>query len=86
MRPESGLAVTEGRGVEQIALPKVRKSVFIEVTRAGVPVDDSRRSTPISGELRLKVAGGRTKVVPVELQGGSLRVAKAFWTTRSVGF
>lgn len=85
MRPESGLAVIEGRGVEQLALPKVRKSVFIEVTRAGVPVDDTRRETPVSGELRIK-AGGRTKVIPVELQGGSLRVAKASWTTRTVGF
>ncbi len=85
MRPDRQLTVLESPGHEELVMPKVHKSVFIEVTRNGVPVDDGRRRSPVSATLTLKT-GSTTKTIPVELTGGTVRLAKVAWKTSGGGW
>jgi hypothetical protein len=85
MRPESKLDVLESRGREELVMSRVGKSVFLEITRAGVPIDDPRRRSTTTATLEIK-AGSSTKRVPVEITGGSVRVAQVAWKTTRGGW
>jgi mannose-6-phosphate isomerase-like protein (cupin superfamily) len=78
MRPQD-IRVREDAGREELTLRRVRGTVFIEVSRAGS--DPSRRLDPIRAELELKTPHGR-RVVPVVIEGGSVRLAQVAWQTR----
>jgi ferric-dicitrate binding protein FerR (iron transport regulator) len=71
------LAIRESAGFEEVALGRVKKSVFVEVTRNGAI--DGERTTPIRATLEVR-AGGSTKTFPVVLERGTTRLAKVFWT------
>ncbi len=81
MRPEGKLRVRTSPGRHELTLRKVRKSVFIEVTRPTPErVRQGERGT-IRGELTLKTPHG-TRHIPVTIREGTVRVAKVFWITR----
>lgn len=69
------LQVREGGGFEQLAMRKVKKSVFVEITRTGA----GEGSAPVRAMLELRTPHGK-KAIPVVLDRGSVRVAKVFWT------
>lgn len=71
------LTVRESAGFEEVALSRVKKSVFVEVTRNGV--SDGGRLAPIRATLEVRTPSG-TKTFPVVVDGGSVRLAKVFWT------
>lgn len=71
------LTVRESAGFEEVALSRVKKSVFVEVTRNGV--SDGGRLAPIRATLEVRTPSG-TKTFPVVVEGGSVRLAKVFWT------
>jgi len=71
------LAVRESAGFEEIAMSRVKKSVFLEVTRNGG--SDGASLAPIRATLEVRTGSG-TKTFPVVLEGGSVRLAKVFWT------
>jgi tetratricopeptide (TPR) repeat protein len=71
------LVVREGAGIEQLAMAKVKGSVFVEITRVGSA--GSERLPPVRGNLELRTPNGN-KSFPVILDSGSTRVAKVFWT------
>ncbi len=73
----SQLTVRESAGFEELALGRVKKSVFVEVTRNGTT--DGGRLPPIRATLEVRTPGG-TKTFPVFLDSGSTRIAKVFWT------
>ncbi len=71
------LAVRESAGFEELAMAKVKKSVFVEVTRNGA--SDGARLAPIRATLQVRTPSG-TKTFPVVVENGSIRLAKVFWT------
>lgn len=71
------LTVRESAGFEEVALSRVKKSVFVEVTRNGA--NDGGRLAPIRATLEVRTPSG-TKTFPVVVDGGSVRLAKVFWT------
>lgn len=71
------LAVRESAGFEELAMTKVKKSVFVEVTRNGG--DEAGRLAPIRATLEVRTSSG-TKTFPVVIENGSVRLAKVFWT------
>ncbi|MBC8070925.1 MAG: hypothetical protein IAG13_21535, partial [Deltaproteobacteria bacterium] len=73
----SKLVVREGAGIEQLAMAKVKGSVFVEITRVGSA--GGERLPPIRGNLELRTPGGN-KSFPIIVDGGSTRVAKVFWS------
>lgn len=79
LRPQGKVRVRESSGREELTLKKVRKSVFIEVTRPGRSRAIEAERGPISGVLEVKTPGG-TKRVPFTIREGTLRVARVFWT------
>jgi len=80
LRPQGKVRVKSTRGSQSLTMRKVSKSVFIEVTRAGDGSgEDFSATRPLSGTLTLKT-GGRTTRVPFEMRGGSIRLAKVFWS------
>ncbi|MEM7154710.1 MAG: VIT domain-containing protein [Myxococcota bacterium] len=81
-RPQGKARVRESEGREQLTLKKVRKSVFVEVTRRSATRDRADSGgAPIRGELTIKTPSG-TRHVPVTVRDGTVRVAKVFWITR----
>ncbi|MBX7077908.1 MAG: FecR domain-containing protein [Nannocystaceae bacterium] len=74
----SKLTVREAGGLEQLAMAKVKKSVFVEVTRTGVAADERRG--PVRATLELRTPSGN-KTFPVVIDRGSVRVARVFWST-----
>jgi ferric-dicitrate binding protein FerR (iron transport regulator) len=72
-----GLTVRESAGFEEVALSRVKKSVFVEVTRNGA--SDGARLAPVRATLEVRTPSG-TKTFPVVVDGGSVRLAKVFWT------
>ncbi len=70
------LQVREGGGFEEVAMRKVKKSVFVEITRTG----SSEGAAPVRAMLELRTPNGK-KAIPVVLDRGSVRVAKVFWST-----
>jgi tetratricopeptide (TPR) repeat protein len=69
------LEVREGGGFEELAMRKVKKSVFVEITRSGA----SEGAAPVRAMLELRTPSGK-KSIPVVLDRGSVRVAKVFWS------
>jgi tetratricopeptide (TPR) repeat protein len=69
------LEVREGGGFEELAMRKVKKSVFVEITRSGA----SEGAAPVRATLELRTPSGK-KSIPVVLDRGSVRVAKVFWS------
>ncbi|HET6585821.1 MAG TPA: hypothetical protein VFG69_20335, partial [Nannocystaceae bacterium] len=67
--------VREAGGLEELALKRLKKSVFVEITRSAT----SEGSGPVRATLLLKTPNGK-KTIPVVLDRGSVRVAKVFWT------
>ena len=67
--------VREAGGFEELALKRLKKSVFVEITRSAT----SEGSAPVRATLELKTPNGN-KTIPVVLDRGSVRVAKVFWT------
>ncbi|MBL4686220.1 MAG: FecR domain-containing protein [Nannocystaceae bacterium] len=81
MRPGDKLRTREGRGFEELTMRKVKRSVFIEVTRLSDTPEASLVSTaPVSGTLTIKTSGGRRKTIPFTMRGGTIRLAKVFWS------
>lgn len=71
------LVVRESAGFEEVSLGRVKKSVFVEVTRnAG---SDGGRLAPIRATLEVRTPSG-AKTFPVVIEDGSVRLAKVFWT------
>ncbi|MCH9688690.1 MAG: FecR domain-containing protein [Deltaproteobacteria bacterium] len=81
MRPEGKARVQETPGHEQLTLRKVRKSVFIEITRPTPSRAPEGERGTVRGELHLKTPHG-TRRIPFSIREGSVRVAKVFWSTR----
>ncbi|MBK6921678.1 MAG: FecR domain-containing protein [Deltaproteobacteria bacterium] len=73
-----GLTVREAAGLEQVALAKVKKSVFVEVTRNGTGLADEA-ARPIRAVLELRTPNGKQSF-PVVIERGSSRVARVFWS------
>lgn len=81
MRPGDKLRTREGRGFEELTMRKVKRSVFVEVTRLSDTAEASLASTaPVSGTLTIKTSGGRRKTIPFTMRGGTVRLAKVFWS------
>lgn len=81
LRPDGKLRVAERRNFEEVSLKKVRKSVFVEVSRNGsADPEASASQRPVSGTLTVRTSGGRTKTIPFEMRGGTIRLAKVFWS------
>ncbi len=72
------LTVREAGGLEQLAMARVKKSVFVEVTRTGVAADERRG--PVRATLELRTPSGN-KTFPVVIERGSVRVARVFWSS-----
>ncbi|MEM6291571.1 MAG: VIT domain-containing protein [Myxococcota bacterium] len=71
------LKAVEGRGREELSMSKVRRSVFVEVSRAAG--DGGATAAPVSATLELVTPNGR-KRIPVTISAGSTRAAKVFWS------
>ncbi len=71
------LTVREAAGFEELAMAKVKKSVFVEVTRNSA--GDGSRLGPVRATLEVKTPSG-VKTFPVVIEGGSSRVARVFWS------
>ncbi|MCA9650590.1 MAG: FecR domain-containing protein [Myxococcales bacterium] len=81
LHPAGKVRVREGSGREELTLKKVRKSVFVEVTRpTPTRAFEGERGT-VHGELVVKTPHS-TRRIPVSVREGTVRVAKAFWVTR----
>lgn len=76
MRPVK-LTVREGAGIEQLAMAKVKGSVFVEVTR--VNTGGGERLPPLRANLELRTPNGN-KSFPIVVDAGSSRVARVFWS------
>jgi hypothetical protein len=74
-----GLKVVEGRGVEELTMRRVGRSVFVEVTRVQSDVREGR-PVPVTASLELRT-GGKKTTIPLEVDAGTARVAKVFWVT-----
>lgn len=79
LRPEGKARVRETAGREELTLKKVRKSVFIEVTRPASSRSLEGDRGAVRGELTVKTPSG-TRRIPVVVRDGTVRVAKVFWT------
>lgn len=71
------LAVRESAGFEELAMGRVKKSVFVEVTRNAA---GDGRLAPVRATLEIRTSTGASKTFPVIIEAGSTRVAKVFWT------
>ena len=71
------LRALESRGREELSMSKVRRSVFVEVTRSGG--DGGATGAPVSATLELVTPHGK-KRIPVTVVQGSTRAAKVFWS------
>lgn len=81
LRPQGKAKVRESGGREELTLKKVRKSVFVEVTRpTPTRAIEGERGT-MHGELVVKTPHS-TRRIPVSIREGSVRAAKVFWITR----
>lgn len=78
LRPEGKVKVREAAGREQLTLKKVKKSVFVEVTRPAASRSLEGERPAVRGELVVKTPHG-TKRIPVSVTDGTVRVAKVFW-------
>ncbi|HWB74525.1 MAG TPA: VIT domain-containing protein [Nannocystaceae bacterium] len=71
-----GVTVLEGAGLEQLGLARVRGTMFVEITRVGSEGEGT--AGPLRATLELRT-GRRTRTFPVELERGTIRIAKLFW-------
>jgi hypothetical protein len=78
LRPEGKVRVRESAGREQLTLKKVKKSVFVEITRPASSRSLEGERGAVRGELVVKTPDG-TKRIPVSVSEGTVRVAKVFW-------
>lgn len=78
LRSEGKVKVREGSGREQLTMKKVKKSVFVEVTRPASSRSLEGERGAVRGELVVKTPSG-TKRIPVSVSEGTVRVAKVFW-------
>lgn len=78
LRPEGKVKVRESSGREQLTMKKVKKSVFVEVTRPASSRSLEGERGAVRGELVIKTPSG-TKRVPVSVSEGTVRVAKVLW-------
>lgn len=78
LRPEGKVRVRESSGREQLTMKKVKKSVFVEVTRPAASRALEGERGAVRGELVVKTPSG-TKRIPVSIGEGTVRVAKVFW-------
>jgi hypothetical protein len=78
LRPEGKVRVREAASREQLTMKKVKKSVFIEVTRPASSRSLEGERSAVRGELVVKTPHG-TKRIPVSVTEGTVRVAKVFW-------
>ncbi|MEX1368276.1 MAG: hypothetical protein AB1Z98_34415, partial [Nannocystaceae bacterium] len=81
LRPQGKAKVRESGGREELTLGKVRKSVFVEVTRPSpTRAIEGERGT-VRGELVVKTPHS-TRRIPISIREGTVRVAKVFWVNR----
>lgn len=78
LRPEGKVRVRESSGREQLTMKKVKKSVFVEVTRPAASRSLEGERGAVRGELVVKTPSG-TKRIPVSVSEGTVRVAKVLW-------